>query len=134
MLASGHLGPHNQGFSDRGCGCSWIVPITCGFATAMLANSSALRVVTCVNGVSSGATRNNALAASPGFSLLFVVRGPVTAPEIDLARSGLGGIPSIWRSPTTRQLGGSPRRNRRMRHLPIFVVSGSVLPCRAVYG
>ena len=46
--------------------------------------------------------------------------GPATAPEIDLARRGLGGIPSIWHSPTTRQPGGSPRRNRRMRHLALL--------------
>jgi len=32
---------------------------------------------------------------------------------------GLCGIPSIWRSPTTRQPGGSPRRNRRVHHLAL---------------
>jgi hypothetical protein len=33
----------------------------------------------------------------------------------DLARWGSCGIPSIWRSPTTRQPGGSPRPNRCVR-------------------
>ncbi|MGH3845502.1 MAG: hypothetical protein ACRDS0_29350, partial [Pseudonocardiaceae bacterium] len=32
----------------------------------------------------------------------------------------LCGVPSIWRSPTTRQPGGSPRRNRRVRHLALL--------------
>jgi hypothetical protein len=32
----------------------------------------------------------------------------------DLARWGWWGIPSAWQSPTTRQAGGSPRRNRRV--------------------
>jgi hypothetical protein len=31
----------------------------------------------------------------------------------DLARWGLWGIPSAWRSPTTRRPGGSPRRDRQ---------------------
>jgi hypothetical protein len=33
---------------------------------------------------------------------------------------GLCGIPSIWRSPTTRRPGGSPRWNRRMRRLALL--------------
>jgi hypothetical protein len=34
----------------------------------------------------------------------------------DLAHWGLCGVPSTWHRPTTRQPGGSPRRNRSVRH------------------
>ena len=33
----------------------------------------------------------------------------------DLARWGSCGVPSTWRSPTTRQPGGSPQQNRCVR-------------------
>jgi hypothetical protein len=44
----------------------------------------------------------------------------------DLARCGSCGIPSAWRSPTTRWPSGSPRRNRCMRHVAL------PLGCRVV--
>jgi hypothetical protein len=64
-------------------------------------------------------TRGNALATSPGFSQLLDVRRPSDGPRIRSCALGLCGIPSIWRSPTTWQPGGSPRRNRRVRHLAL---------------
>jgi hypothetical protein len=44
-------------------------------------------------------------------------RGDVIAD--DFARWGSCGVPSIWRSPTTRQPGGSPRPNRCVRRLAL---------------
>jgi hypothetical protein len=49
-----------------------------------------------------GITRRNALATSPGFSILPDVSRPSDGPRVDLARWVLCGIPSAWRSPTTR--------------------------------
>jgi len=57
----------------------------------------------------------NALAISPGFSVLLDVRRPSDGPSVDLAGWGLCGVPSAWWSPTARQLGGSPRWNRHVR-------------------
>ncbi len=37
----------------------------------------------------------------------------------DLSRWRSWGIPSAWRSPTTRQPGGSPRRDRCIRHVAL---------------
>jgi hypothetical protein len=56
-------------------------------------------------------TRRNALATSPGFSLLLDIQRPGNGPKSRSCTLGSCGIPSIWRSPTTRQLGGSPRQN-----------------------
>jgi hypothetical protein len=44
----------------------------------------------------------------------------------DLARCGSCGIPSAWRSPTTRRPRGSPRRNRCVCHVAL------PLGCRVV--
>jgi hypothetical protein len=46
-------------------------------------------------------------------------RRPGDDPVFDLARWGTCGLPSIWRSPTARRPGGSPRRNRRVRCLAL---------------
>jgi hypothetical protein len=47
------------------------------------------------------------LATSPGFSILFDVRRPDDGPKVDLPRWSSCGIPSAWRSPTMRCLGGN---------------------------
>jgi hypothetical protein len=51
-------------------------------------------------------TRRNALVTSPGFSLLLDVRQPDDGPEPILDGAAVC-IPSIWRSPTTRQPGAA---------------------------
>jgi hypothetical protein len=49
----------------------------------------------------------------------------------DFARWDSCGIPSIWHSPTTRQPGGNPRRNRHMRD-PGFAPGCRVVALTAV--
>jgi hypothetical protein len=64
-------------------------------------------------------TRRNALATSPGFSLVLDVPRPSYGPRSKSCTLGSCGIPSIWRSPTTRQPGGSPRQNWCVRRLAL---------------
>jgi hypothetical protein len=79
-------------------------------------------------------TRRNALATSPGFSLLLDVRRPGDGPRSRSCALGLCGIPSIWRSPTTRQPGGSPRRHRHVRRLALLPGCWRVVALREVDG
>lgn len=89
--------------------------------SGLQASSSALRVVTCVNGVAQSGLPGGMLSLLLRVSHYFLTfDGPATAPGIDLARWGLGGIPSIWCSPSTRQPGGGPRRNRHMHRLALL--------------
>jgi hypothetical protein len=96
------LEPGIQGFSDRCSGCSWIAVITRGFRTANACCLWSLWVI---------------------WMCFVTIKCPndhrLTVITYDLGRWWPCGIPSVWRSPTTRQPGGSPRRDRRVGRIAL---------------